>query len=99
MVSTRVVKTRMGSPVVGQCEIDLRAFGAADPVALHGEDALRPAAFELRHIVQQLVGVVGDPEEPLFQRALLHGGVFVAPAAALHHLLIGQHGGALAGTS
>ena len=32
-------------------EIDLGAFGAADPVALHGEDALRPAAFELLHVV------------------------------------------------
>ena len=32
-------------------EIDLGAFGAADPVALHGEHALRPAAFELLHIV------------------------------------------------
>ena len=42
----------------GQREIDLRAFGAADPVALHGEHALRPAAFELRHVVQQLVGVM-----------------------------------------
>ena len=95
MVSTRVVKTRIGSPVSGQREIDLRAFGAADPVALHGEHALRPAAFELRHVVQQLVGVGGDFEEPLLQRALLDGRILVAPAAAFHHLLIGQHGGAL----
>ena len=47
MVSTRVVKTRIGAPVAFEREIDLGAFGAADPVALHGEHALRPAAFEL----------------------------------------------------
>jgi hypothetical protein len=95
MVSTRVVKTRMGSPVVpGQFEIGLGAVRAPDPVALHGEDALGPAAFQLRHIVQQFVGVFRDPEKPLLERALLDGGLFMAPAAALHHLLIGQHGGA-----
>ena len=94
MVSTRVVKTRMGLPVAIEVEIDLGAFGAADPVALHGEDALGPAAFELRHVVEQLVGVGGDFEEPLFEGALFDGRVFVAPAAAFDHLLVGQHGGA-----
>ena len=44
---------------------------------------------------QQLVGVVGDLEEPLLQRALLDGRVFVPPAAAVDHLLVGEHGGAL----
>ena len=78
-----------------EVEIDLGAFGAADPVALHGEDALGPAAFELRHVVEEFVGVVGDFEEPLFEGALFDGGVFVAPAAAIHHLFVGQHGGAL----
>ena len=47
------------------------------------------------HVVQQLVGVIRDLEEPLLQRALLHRRVFVTPAAAFHHLLVGQHGGAL----
>ena len=46
MVSMRVVKTRIGSPVCLEMEIDLRAFGAADPIALHGEDPLGPSAFE-----------------------------------------------------
>src|ERR1019366_522096 len=78
-----------------QVEVHLGALGAADPVALHGEHALRPAAFELRHVVEQLVGVVRDPKEPLLQGALLDGNVFVAPAAAFHYLLVGQHGGAL----
>ena len=77
-----------------EVEIDFGAFGAADPVALHGEDALGPAAFELRHVVEELVGVVGDFEEPLFEGALFDGGIFVAPAAAIDHLLVGQHGGA-----
>ncbi len=95
MVSTRVVKTRIldGGSVEG--EIDLGAFGAADPVALHGEDALGPAAFELGHIVEQLVGVGGDFEEPLVEGALFDLGVLMAPAAAFDDLFIGEDGGAL----
>ena len=95
IVSTRVVKTRIGVAGVFEVEIDFGAFRAADPVALHGEHALRPAAFELRHVVEQLVGVIGDLEEPLLERALLDRRVFMPPAAAVHHLLVGQHGGAL----
>src|SRR5689334_9985011 len=76
-------------------EIEFRAFAAPDPVALHGEHALRPAAFELRDVLEQLIGVVRDFEEPLFERALLHGRIFVTPAAAIYHLFIGEHGSAL----
>ena len=83
----------------GQSEIGLGAVRAPDPVALHGEDALGPAAFQLGHVVEKLVGVIRDPEKPLLEGALLDGGLFMPPAAALHHLLIGQHGGALRDTS
>ena len=77
-----------------QFEVHQRAFAAPDPVALHGADFFRPAA-QLVQTAQQFVGVVGDAQEPLLQLALLHQRVFVPPAAAVHHLLIGQHGGAL----
>ncbi len=79
----------------GQREIDLGAFGAADPIALHEQHALRPARFELAHTSEQFVGIRGDLEEPLFERALLDGGIVMTPAAAFDHLLIGQDGGAL----
>ena len=77
-------------------KIDLRTLGTPDPVALHGEHALRPTAFKLLvGVAQQFFRVVGDLPEPLLQRALLDGRGFVAPAAAIHHLLIGEHRGAL----
>src|SRR4029079_18397958 len=69
---------------------DLRPFRAPDPVALHREHALGPG-LEHRHVVQEPVGVGGDPEEPLLQRARLD-----LPAAALamsvDHLLVREHG-------
>src|SRR5216684_5988171 len=69
-------------------EVDFRAFGAADPVALHREDAVGPAAFQLRHVIEQLVGERGDAEEPLIEGALLNGRGLMAPAAAVHYLLV-----------
>ena len=98
MVSMRVVKTRKLLAGLDR-EVDLGAGGPADPVALHGEHAIGPVAFELLHVVQQLVGVGGDAQEPLFQGALFDGRGFVTPAAAVDHLLVGQHGGAERGTS
>src|SRR3546814_12857481 len=41
--------------------------------------------------ILQLVGEGGDLEEPLRELALLHHGDG-APAAAVDHLLVGQHG-------
>ncbi len=78
-----------------QPKIDLRALGPPDPVALHGEHAFGPAAFELRHIRQQPIRVRRNLEKPLLERALLDGRFLVAPAAALDHLLVRQHRGAL----
>jgi hypothetical protein len=69
---------------------DARAFGPADPVALHGQDLLGPLA-EFLHSVQQLVAVMRDLEEPLLQVARRHRRA-AAPATAVHHLLVGQDG-------
>ena len=75
-----------------QPEIDLRSLRAADPVALHGQHTIGPMAFELLvNVAQQFVGVGGSLPEPLLQRALLHRRIFVTPAAAFHHLFVGQH--------
>ena len=70
-------------------EADVDPFGAANPVALHGLDHLRPA-FQIVDVVEQLFGVVGDLDEPLGDLFLLHRGV-TAPAAVVDHLLVGQH--------
>ena len=76
-------------------EGDLRAFGAADPVALHHLDRLWPVD---RGEVEQLVGVVGDAEEPLLEVAGLDDrGAALAVAVAevvAQHLFVGQHGAA-----
>ena len=71
-------------------EGDLGAFAAADPVGLHQPDRLRPVhAAE----VQQLVGVVGDAEEPLLQVALDDRACRSASNADRRpqHLLARQH--------
>ena len=68
-VSGRVVKTVTSSPVSSIAERDLGALGAPDPVPLHGSARGRASLLQLRHVVQQAVGVVGDLEEPLGQVA------------------------------
>ncbi len=88
-----VVGGRLGGNVavlVAQHEIDLGAFGAADPVRLLLLHALRPAV-ELIEIVEELLRVVGDLEVPLREVALLHLGI-APPATALGDLLVGQNG-------
>ncbi len=78
----------------GQGKLQLGAFAAADPVALHGAHPLRPARKPVE-VAQQLVGVGGGAQVPLVELALLDRGVLVAPAHPARHLLVGQHGGAL----
>ena len=97
-VSGRVVKTVTGSsrPSIG--EVDVRALGAADPVALHRDHPVRPGVLQRLHVVQQPLRVVGDLEVPLGQLALGDLGA-AALAHALHDLLVGQHGLVVAGTS
>ena len=74
-----------------QREGDFRTHGLADPVALHTQHAVGPAALKLGEISQQFVRVVGDLEEPLGQ-FLLHHGRVATPAQAVDHLLVGEHG-------
>ena len=68
-------------------------FGAgatANPVGLHGAHPFRPAG-QLGQIVQQLIGVGGDAQEPLAQLALLHQGPGAPGTPLAVHLFVGQH--------
>ena len=67
----------------------LGALRAADPVALHGLHVGRPD--DAVEVLEQPVRVLGDAEEPLLELARLHGGA-AALAAAVDHLLVGEHG-------
>ncbi len=71
-------------------EDHLGALRAADPVALHGDHVLRPG-LEQVEVVEQPLGVLGDPEEPLLELALLHRRA-AALAVAVDDLLVGEHG-------
>ena len=75
---------------VGKGELQTQAPGPADPVFLHQPHLVRPAVQGLQ-AAQQVVGVVGDPHEPLVQLAFLDLGAR-APAPAVDHLLVGQDG-------
>jgi hypothetical protein len=72
-----------------QTEGDLHALAAPDPVLLHGDDPLRPVDLA---VVQQFVGVVGYPEEPLFQVSLGDRRAAALALAAGQDLLVGQDG-------
>ncbi len=89
MVSMRVVKTSTARRRIRQREPDARALGSSDPVALHDDDLLRPVLQRLE-AVQELVGVLRDAEEPLLQIAG-DDHRSAPPAAAVNHLLVGQH--------
>ena len=71
-------------------EADQQAFRTADPVLLHQPDLVRPTVERVDRL-QQLLGVIGNLEHPLVQVALLDDGAR-APAAAVDHLLVGEHG-------
>jgi len=76
----------------GTLEGDLRAGGAADPVALLDFHALDEV--QIVQVVDEPLGILGDLQHPLGLLLADDGGA--APLAhALHHLLVGQH--ALAG--
>src|SRR5258706_1149588 len=81
---------------IGYREPHTRADGFADPIALHGDDAVGPGTFEFFQIFKELIGVVSGLEEPLLDFAGLDEGIFVPPAvAAVNDLLVGQDGAAL----
>ena len=74
---------------VGDVEGDFDTFAAADPVALHGEDLLGPVDEAAE--VQELVGVLGNAEEPLLEGATGDESV-AAFAGTVDHLLVGEDG-------
>ncbi len=67
-----------------------RAGGAADPVALHGLDLLRPV--QRVEVVEQPVSVGGDPHHPLPQPLPEDREVAALAAPLGGHLFVGQHG-------
>ena len=81
----------MGSLAALDGEVDVRALGAADPVALGVDHPVRPRRGQGVQVGQQLLGVLGDPEVPLRQLTLGDLGA-AALAAAVDDLLVGQHG-------
>ena len=68
----------------------VHAFAAADPMALHRADLIRPAV-ELIDVVQQLLSVLRDTEVVARNLLTLNHGAGT-PAAAINHLLVGEHG-------
>ena len=68
-------------------EEHLRALGAPDPVALDRLRLLGPV--DQRQVVEQLVGVRGDPEEPL-HHVPRDDGRPAALAPAVDHVLVGD---------
>ena len=71
-------------------QIELGSFGAPDPVALHGLDPLGP--LEGVKCLQQLVGIGGDPQEPLLKVPLHHQvtGALARPVG--QYLFVSQDG-------
>ncbi len=74
----------------GEVERELQSGRPTDPVFLHCPDLVRPA-LERFQPVDQVVGVVSDPQEPLGQLLLLDHRAG-APAAAVDDLFVGEHG-------
>ena len=75
--------------LAGEREGQAQALGSPDPVLLHQPHLVGPTIQGLQP-VQQLVGVVGDAHRPLHQLSPFDHRVR-APAAAVDHLLVGQH--------
>ncbi len=71
-------------------EVDLGALGASDPVPLACLDRVGPV--DGGEVVEQRVGVVGDPEEPLLHQAGLDECAAALARAVREHLLVRDHG-------
>ena len=75
---------------IDEREHGLHAGRPPDPVLLHRQHLLRPVGEALRRL-EQLVGVLGDAQEPLLEVARRHLRA-ATPAGAVDHLLVGEHG-------
>ena len=71
-------------------KMNLATFALADPIRLHGLHALGPAGQCVERL-QQLVGILGDIHVVHRNLALFHQRAG-APAAAVDHLLVREHG-------
>ena len=71
-------------------KLDARALRSPDPVPLHRQHFFGPLA-QLLDALQQVVRVVRDLEKPLLEIARRDRRA-AAPAAAVDHLLVGEHG-------
>ena len=67
-----------------------RPSGPPDPVALHGLNLLRPVQDV--EVLQQPIGVGGDPHHPLAQPFAEYRKVTALAAAVSGDFLVGQHG-------
>ena len=76
--------------ILGDLEAHQQALRTADPVRLHQPHLVRPAVEGVER-VEQVLGVVGDLEQPFGLLALLDQRAR-APAPAVDHLLVGEHG-------
>ncbi len=75
---------------IGDIHLEVNALGAAYPVALHRDDALRPA-LEVVEAVNQLLRVVRDTDEPLVEVALRDRSTAAPADAVVDDLLVGEH--------
>ena len=73
-----------------ELEAELHTLRFADPVLLHQTNLLGPFV-QRAEAGEQIVGKIGDLEEPLVELALLDQRART-PAAPVDHLLIGEHG-------
>jgi hypothetical protein len=90
VVLARIAIHRLGRRVVRRDrELDLRADAAADPVALHLLERLRP--LQVVEVVDEPVGVRGDAQHPLAHRPALDRKP-ADLALAVDDFLVGQHG-------
>ena len=77
-------------PAVDHAEAEFQPLALADPVALHQPHLVGPLVEAIEPF-EQLVGEIGDLQEPLAELALLDQRART-PAAPVDHLFVGQHG-------
>ena len=74
---------------VGYRQAELDSLRSPDPVALHDLDLLGPV--DAVHVVKELLGVSGNPVEPLLHVSLLDRIARAFTSAVAQNLLISQH--------
>ena len=77
----RVVNTRIFCLLFLTAEVDVSAFAASNPIALALEHLLRPGAFDLLDVRDELLGIFSDAQKPLLQVSFLDRGA-TAPTDA-----------------